>query len=336
MRVPNVRPFLRRARSWRATRRRARTKRRGRLVRGVPSSLARRAKLPKLPSPRRIFLQEDINFLVTNRIPRRLATRFMGWFSKVENPALCKITIAVWRVFSDLDLSDAEPVRYRSLHECFTRRLVPGARPIDADDTVVVSPCDALVGATGRLCGTDLIQAKGFPYRLEELLADPNAAAKHRNGWFVTLRLTSAMYHRFHAPYDCDVERVDYISGDTWNVNPIALRRVERLFCRNERAVMTLRLQPSQHAVTLVAVGAILVASVRLHCLDIRLHGRYRGPEVIHCRAPHDKGQEMGWFEHGSTIVVLAPPQFELVPDIAEGSVIHMGQPLFRLPRGSH
>ena len=65
---------------------------------------------------------------------------------------------------------------------------------------------------------------------------------RHRNGIYVTLRLTSSMYHRFHAPYDCRVERVTYISGDTWNVNPIALKRIERLFCRNERAVIETRL----------------------------------------------------------------------------------------------
>ena len=80
------------------------------------------------------------------------------------------------------------------------------------------------------------------------------------------------MYHRFHAPHDCRVEQVTYISGDTWNVNPIALRRVEKLFCKNERAVMRTRLAGSGHVVTLVPVAAILVASIRLHFLDVLLH----------------------------------------------------------------
>ena len=83
------------------------------------------------------------------------------------------------------------------------------------------------------------------------------------------------MYHRFHAPHDCVVDSVTYISGDTWNVNPIALKRIERLFCRNERAVLRLRLKDRAEAVSLVAVAAILVAGIRLSFLDtaLRAHG---------------------------------------------------------------
>ena len=78
--------------------------------------------------------------------------------------------------------------------------------------------------------------------------AHPSCAERHRNGHYVTLRLTASMYHRFHAPHDCRVERVTYISGDTWNVNPIALARIERLFCRNERAVIETRLPTGDRA----------------------------------------------------------------------------------------
>jgi phosphatidylserine decarboxylase len=140
------------------------------------------------------------------------------------------------------------------------------------------------------------------------------------------------MYHRFHAPYDCRVERVTYISGDTWNVNPIALRRVERLFCKNERAVIRCRLMPSGALLTLVPVAAILVASIRLKFLDVLLHMRYRGPNVIDCDATLRKGEEMGWFEHGSTIIVFAPPGFPLCEHPREGGRIQMGQALMRLP----
>jgi phosphatidylserine decarboxylase len=136
------------------------------------------------------------------------------------------------------------------------------------------------------------------------------------------------MYHRFHAPQDCRVERVDYVSGDTWNVNPIALQRVERLFCKNERAIIRCRLEPEGPLITLVPVAAILVASIRLHFLDVLLHLRYRGPNLIPCDAALAKGQEMGWFEHGSTIVVFAPSGFELCDSVREGERIKMGQAL--------
>jgi phosphatidylserine decarboxylase len=142
------------------------------------------------------------------------------------------------------------------------------------------------------------------------------------------------MYHRFHAPHDCRVEQVTYISGDTWNVNPIALRRVERLFCKNERAVIPCRLAASGHLITLVPVAAILVASIRLHFLDVLLHLRYRGPNVIPCDTRLAKGQEMGWFQHGSTIIVFAPEGVSLCHSIREGQRIRMGQPLFELQQG--
>ena len=279
----------------------------------------------------RILAQEDVNFLLTNRIPRRLATQFMGWFSHIEQPLVRDLSIAVWRLFSDLDLSDAKLSRFRSVHDCFTRELKDGARPVEDDPRILVSPCDAIIGASGAIAGTRLFQIKGFPYALEDL-GGPDLVGPHRDGRYVTLRLTSGMYHRFHAPHDCRVEQVTYISGDTWNVNPIALRRIEKLFCRNERAVVRTRLAAGQHVVTLVPVAAVLVAAIRLHCLDVLLDLDHPGPDVILCDATFAKGQEMGWFEHGSTIILFAPDGFALCDNVREGSVIRMGQPLMRLP----
>ena len=278
----------------------------------------------------RILQQEDINFLLTNRIPRRWLTQLMGRLSRIERPWFCAAAIAVWRLFSDLDLSEAKTQRFNSLHDCFTRELKAGARPIDMDPAVLASPCDALVGASGRIEDGMVLQAKGYPYPLIDLLGDQQLVDTYRNGQYATLRLTSSMYHRFHAPYDCRVERVNYISGDTWNVNPIALARVERLFCKNERAIIRCRL-PSGALVTLVPVAAILVASIRLKFLDVRLHLNYRGPNVIRCDAPVRKGEEMGWFEHGSTIIVFAPEGVSLSGGIGEGGRVRMGEALMRL-----
>ncbi len=280
----------------------------------------------------RVFEQEDINFLLTNRIPRRLLTRFMGWFSRIEQPLVRDLSIGLWRFFSDLDLSEAKKTHFGSMHDCFTRELKDGARPVDTDPSVLISPCDAIVGACGTIAGTKLFQVKGFPYTLQDLLGGPGRGVDHVDGCYVTLRLTSSMYHRFHAPHDCRVERVTYISGDTWNVNPIALKRIEKLFCKNERAVLRTRLSAGGHAVTLVPVAAILVASIRLHFLDVLLNLKHRGPNVIPCDAAFEKGREMGWFEHGSTIIVLAPRGFSLCENAREGCTIRMGQPLMRLP----
>src|SRR5271168_1785781 len=108
----------------------------------------------------RFFLQEDLNFLLTNRIPRREATLFMGWFSRLESPLLARLSIAIWRLFADdLRLDEAKRTDFRSLHECFVRELRPGTRRIDPDPDVLVSPCDAVVGASGRFEGARVFQA---------------------------------------------------------------------------------------------------------------------------------------------------------------------------------
>ena len=281
----------------------------------------------------RIVEHEDLNFLLTNRIPRRWLTLFIGWFSKLENPLIRDSSLLIWRLFSGLDLSEAKKTRFKSVHDCFTRELKDGVRPIDPDPSALVSPCDAIVGASGTIADGTLLQAKGFPYTLESLLGanQRESVGEYLGGTYVTLRLTSSMYHRFHAPYDCRVEQVNYISGDTWNVNPIALKRVEQLFCKNERAVIRCRL-PSDQVLTLVPVAAILVASIRLHFLDVLLHLKYRGPNVMKCDAKFRKGEEMGWFQHGSTIIVLAPPGVAIRADVSQGQRIRMGQPLFQLP----
>ena len=126
---------------------------------------------------------------------------------------------------------------------------------------------------------------------------------------------------------------VNYISGDTWNVNPIALARVERLFCKNERAMIRCRL-PAGELLTLVPVAAMLVASIRLHFLDVLLHLRYRGPNRMPCDATLRKGEEMGWFEHGSTIIVFAPRGFSLCPTLRAGERMKMGEALMRFGTG--
>ena len=281
---------------------------------------------------RRILGNEDINFLLTNRVPRILLTRFVGWISKIRNPVVSRLSIAVWKTFTDLDLSDSAATRFASLHDCFTRSLKPGARPIDATVQVMTSPSDGIVGACGQVRLGVMLQAKGMGYRLADLIGSAADAAAYAGGSYVTLRLTSAMYHRFHAPHDMTLERVNYISGDTWNVNPIALKRIERLFCRNERAVIHGRLDAGGHRIALVPVAAILVASIRLHCANVLLHLRYRGSNHIVCRSQVTKGQELGWFEHGSTIIVLAPAGFAPCDGVTAGAVLRMGQPLMHLP----
>ena len=283
----------------------------------------------------RFFLQEDLNFLLTNRIPRRQATLFMNWFSRIESPTLTRLSIAVWQLFADdLRLDEAERTHFTSLRDCFTRGLRPGARPIDPDPDVLVSPCDAVVGARGRIEGTRVYQAKGFPYTLADLLGEGELTERHRDGLFVTLRLKSNMYHRFHSPADARIERVRYLSGDTWNVNPIALKRVEKLFCKNERAVIELGLRDPREALTLVPVASILVASIKLHAVKGEFDLRYDGPRMVDLSdVSVTKGQELGFFQSGSTIIVFASGPFVFSQGVVEGATIRVGEALLHRQR---
>jgi phosphatidylserine decarboxylase len=256
----------------------------------------------------------------------------MAWFSTIEQPVIRDLSLWIWQLFGgDLNLHEARKTTFASVHDCFIRELRDGARPIDSTPGILVSPCDAIVGECGAVEAMQLVQAKGFTYSLEQLLLNRGLAESYRSGRYVTLRLTSTMYHRFHAPADCEIEEVRYVPGDTWNVNPATLKRVRNVFCRNERAVITVRLVESPHSVTLVPIAAILVGGIRLTAADVTFNLTYTGPERIVCRHPLQRGQEMGLFNHGSTVVVLASDGCELCEDIRPGHRIRVGEPLLRL-----
>ncbi|MFM1886132.1 MAG: phosphatidylserine decarboxylase [Pseudomonadota bacterium] len=280
-------------------------------------------------------VRDAANFLMTNRLPRRQLTRLFGWYSKLEQPWVAQPSLALWRRVADLHLEEAEQQQFRSLHECFVRRLKPGARPLCTDADTLCSPSDAIIGACGTVREGQVLQVKGQAYPLADLLLDDGLARRHEGGLFITLRLTSSMYHRFHAPCDLQIQRVTHIPGDMWNVNPPALARVPSLFCRNERAVIRVRCQPGGEPLTLVPVAAILVASLRLHCINALLGQAYEGPRDIPCNAGVSRGEEMGWFEHGSTIIMLAPRGWQLAPGLATGMRIRMGEALVKTAAGA-
>lgn len=282
--------------------------------------------LPKL-------LAEDLNFLITNRIPRALTTRLIGWYSHIRSPILARISIWIWKIFTPLDLSEARSTRFESLRDCFIRELIPGSRPIDPRPAVIVSPCDGIIGEHGSVALGQLFQAKGCPYPLRDLLIDPLLEQQWEGARFVTIRITSAMYHRFHAPHDGVISRIRYVSGDTWNVNPIALKRIEKLFCKNERAILEMTLSGTNTPLLMVPIAAILVASIRIHCIETTFNARTKDGMSFTPNTQITKGQELGWFEHGSTILVFGPATLEIAPNLAVGSVIRMGEPLLNLQR---
>jgi len=273
--------------------------------------------------------QAQLNFWVTNRIPRRWFTLAMGRLSKVRHPWIAKPCIALWQRFSDLDLSEAREQQFASIHACFVRQLKPGLRPFDNNPDLLCSPCDAIVGAQGIIGQGELLQTKGMVYTVQELLQSQIDAQACEGYHYVTLRLTASMYHHFHAPHDLNVKQLRYIHGDVWNVNPPTLKRISSLFTKNERAVIELSLSQTGQTAWVIPVAAVLVASMRFTFSDLHLHLRYRGPTQTEVRATLTKGQHMGWFEHGSTIICLIPPTWQWVgPDTDQR--IKAGQAIYR------
>lgn len=284
----------------------------------------------------RVFQQKTLNYYLSNFVPRRWITVWMGRFSRIDSPWLARLSIATWRLLApELDLSDARKTSFRSLHECFIRELKPGSRPVDPHPASIVSPCDAMLMAAGRIRDTSLIQAKGLDYSLEDLLLDPGLVQRYRDGVYATLRLKSTMYHRFHAPARCRVREVNYVAGDAWNVNPPTVERLRGLYCRNERAIIDLDTEVYGASVTLVPVAAILVASIHLHFLDVLLHLEYAGPNRISCDVGLEKGEEMGYFHHGSTIIVLGTGIFRLAEGLGLGATVRAGEPLLVGPHNA-
>lgn len=274
-------------------------------------------------------LVEHLNFLLTNRIPRRLATRVMGRISRLESPMLARLLIKLWQRFdADLRLDESSTSEFRSLNDCFIRPIRPQLRPIDAREGVIVSPCDGIVVSEGAVTDGQLFQAKGMPYQLGELIPNPELAARLKGSRYVTIRLKPGFYHRFHAPTAGRIDRVEYIYGDTWNVNPSALKRVQQLYCRNERAA--LQITGDLASCVLVPIAAVLVASLKIHGIDQTLDLSLGQNTTFHLNTDVLKGQELGYFQQGSTIILFVDSHLEEVGEWAVGHRINMGQALFR------
>lgn len=274
-----------------------------------------------------------LNFWLTNPWPRRTLSRWMGRLSRLQSRSLTWLAIWIWNRFDRLELEDSPIQRFDSIQACFTRPIRPETRPLDTRLNMLLSPCDGLLVAHGPLDDQRLHQIKGKTYHLEELVGSLPADHPWRQGYFVTIRIKSNMYHRFHAPASGALIEVRHFAGDSWNVNPPTLARVSGLYVKNERACLTYRLDDGT-PMALIPVAAILVAGIRVHALH---HMNWIGqtePIRISPPAACAKGQELGWFEHGSTIVLVMPMPCRLAPGLALGDRLYMGQALVeRMPQ---
>lgn len=277
-------------------------------------------------------LKRDLGVALQYALPHQLLSRLVHYATRItwapwKNLLIDQIS---WRF--RVDLSEAEApgrVAYPHFNAFFTRALKAGARPIDADPDVMVSPADGAISQAGPLDQGRIFQAKGLSYTVEELLADPELAARFPSGSFATVYLSPRDYHRVHLPCDARLTDAVHVPGRLFSVAPWTTESIPRLFARNERLVCCFETERGPLAVVLV--GAILVSGI-----ETVFGGVHTPPYAsrIH-RTRHDrpfaKGEELGRFNMGSTAIIVAGFPLDFVEAVQPDRAIRMGQPLARM-----
>lgn len=266
------------------------------------------------------------------RLPLNALSRGAGRVAALRLPGpLQRGLIRLFAAAVGVDWSEVrDPIdSFDSLQAFFTRALAKGVRPLDVREEAFLSPCDGAWGASGHVSEGTLLQVKGRPYRLADLLGSEEAATALEGGPFTTLYLSPRDYHRFHAPLDVQVSQASYLPGSLWPVNHLGVEGVPGLFGVNER--ICIGLQPRQHPgaqLMVVAVGATLVGGVRV-VFDAEL-GSNRADGKRRERSYPDlpriaRGDELGRFEFGSTLVVVASPGWLALEAPEPGSPLRVG-----------
>ncbi|GED30299.1 MULTISPECIES: archaetidylserine decarboxylase [Brevibacillus] len=266
--------------------------------------------------------------VLIHRLPQNAMSRTMG---KITASRFSRLAIQRYIRHYHIDSTVIEkPVsQYRTLKEFFCRRLKPEARPIAPGEHVIVSPVDGTVSQMGDICEGTLIQAKGKQFDVVELLGGSVEEAKrYYGGKFITIYLSPRDYHRIHMPVEGDLIRYSYLPGRLYPVNKLGIENVDRLFARNERLVTYIQTK-DMGDLALVKVGALFVGSVKVSyntaTTNIK-HGRQTNEPIMD--TPHyQKGEELGWFEFGSTVILLLESnQLEWAKGIEIGKSLLMGQ----------
>ncbi|GIX30026.1 MAG: phosphatidylserine decarboxylase proenzyme [Porticoccaceae bacterium] len=261
--------------------------------------------------------------------PQRALSRLAGALADCRWPPLKNALIRLALHHYGIDLGEAEnpdPAAYPTFNAFFTRRLRPGARPVDPDPAALVAPADGTLRDFGTLDGGP-VAAKGRGFSLEELLASREEATLFRGGGFATVYLSPRDYHRVHQPLAGELVTACYLPGKLFSVNDATSRHVPGLFGRNERLV--LRFATAQGPLAVVLVGALLVAGI-----ETPWHGRWRARQRTLVRQdpplPVGKGEEIGCFCFGSTAIVLTarPPAWRA--ELAPGKAVRVGEALGR------
>jgi phosphatidylserine decarboxylase len=263
-------------------------------------------------------------------LPQNVISKVAG---KLAKSPVSKIIIPFFAKHYKINCEEAEkPVSdYRSINEFFTRRLSNGKRPLNEDSAAIVSPVDGVVAQIGKIENGTLLQAKGIHYELDKLIHH-DIKRKLKNGYFMTVYLSPKDYHRIHSPFNAEITGYEYIPGRLFPVNDIGVHYVEGLFTKNERLTTFFNVNNGHAA--LVKVGALIVGSIQLS-YEESVHQKHRGmyhEKTLHKRMSINKGEEIGWFEFGSTIILLLDEKIgNFREDMTPGISVKMGETIGRL-----
>jgi phosphatidylserine decarboxylase len=271
-------------------------------------------------------------------LPKHLLSRIIYAIARSESSFVKGTFLKIFLGLFDINMAEAaqpDPYAYRSFNDFFTRALKPGARPIANEPEIVVSPVDGTVSQCGDLLNESILQAKGQTYSLQELLAgDEAAVAAYRNGSFACIYLAPYNYHRIHMPCAGTALKNIYVPGELFSVNASTARAVPRVFARNERLICEFNSPIGRVAVILV--GALHVGSIEtVHCGEVNPPPRRRKrPEIIAAGVgrPFAKGEELGRFNMGSTVVLLFERgRVHWDAGMKPNATVQLGRPIARI-----
>jgi len=197
---------------------------------------------------------------------------------------------------------------YKSIHDLFTRKLVPSARPISNDDKSIISPVDGVVNALGPIHADQTFYVKQQLYNLKELLGSKEAAKRYEEGYYIVLYLSPSHYHRIHYPVTGQLVKRWALGETSYPVNRLGEKYGERIFSKNYRIISELQTQERTSA--LIKVGALNINSI---CLT-------------NANRLFNKGDELGFFSFGSTVILLFEKECKFIPTVKNGQEIKMGQ----------
>ncbi len=281
-----------------------------------------------------LTLLEKVFVFLQHIVPHHLLSRLTGMLADSEIKAVKDFLIKQFINQFDVDMSEAEnpdPTSYKSFNQFFVRPLKEGVRPIDENEDAFCSPADGAVSEFGEIKNDRLIQAKGYSYDLLSLVGDDSAIAEPFSGGnFATIYLSPRDYHRVHMPFEGKLVATRYIPGKLFSVNDVTANSVPYLFARNERLVCLF--ETDKGPMAMILVGAMIVAGI-----ETVWSGQVTPLSKIATTTRFDqdveleKGQEMGRFKLGSTVIILSPKDQFTFDDLNVGQKLRMGEAIARV-----